>query len=615
MPTFTYDTRPNPFVGSIGDVMLRRGDIAAQQALTAANAGAAATIAGGNAYGGAVRDIGQSVAGTIAHATDPRVKAEQIQLTEAQDAQRSRNVLEAELKNPANFNPDGTVNDDAVRERLKKQDVGAWQTWDAQTAAKQKAAVELQERVLTIQKTGGEIADRQRSLQQAQSEALGKIAYNALGVLNQKPDDPLHARDTLLSSVAHAATLPYSPVSPDDAKAIILHAAQASPDQIRTLLTSVIPPDLKNKLDKEAADTKKSMADADKAQAEADVIRRNGGIGVPPAAQAKAFRVKMPGGGTQDVPLEFVPGRSAEQPGAYYLNKPDGTRQQMFPGRDFTEVPSASVQVNTNATAAMKNMPGWALDASRPSGAEGNILEPTLRMTPNGLFQDAQNFITSGQYPPTGRGNDEAAQLKRAAIDSKVGAIAAAAGMDVPALRAFYRSNADSLKKMQTSLDSVQSFMATADKNVDLLQKILPKVPDVGSPIFNQPLRAFEKNVLGNEDLSQMATFLKSAQNEYARIVSQPNLAGQLTDSARGEAEQLLASDATVGQMIKSIQALKAEGTNRVTSLGEQIQKIGARMQTPPPAGAGPTEGAVQPIPGHPGTEQTFKGGKWIRTK
>jgi hypothetical protein len=41
-------------------------------------------------------------------------QAAQLQLDEAKRANKSRNVFEAELKNPANYNPDGTVNDAKV---------------------------------------------------------------------------------------------------------------------------------------------------------------------------------------------------------------------------------------------------------------------------------------------------------------------------------------------------------------------------------------------------------------------------------------------------------------------------------------------------------------------
>jgi hypothetical protein len=290
------------------------------------------------------------------------------------------------------------------------------------------------------------------------------------------------------------------------------------------------------------------------------------------------------------------------------------------PAERLKPIPPAAMQTAAAAGAATLNLPPWALDASRPSGAEGNVMHPTLRMTPNGLFQDAQTVISTGQYPQMARGNDPASQAKRAAIDSKVGAIAADAGMDVPTLRAFYQANKASLGQQQKMYDSVQAFMATADRNVDQLEQTLKKVPDVGSPIFNKPLRAFEKQVAGDPNMSQVATYLQSVQNEYARIIAQPNLSGQLTDSARHEAEQLLDPNATVPQMLASIRALKTEGTNRLVSLGEQIQRTQQRLQnrtTPaatPEAGA-PKDGEQRAIPSIPGGVAEYRNGKWIRVK
>jgi hypothetical protein len=241
-------------------------------------------------------------------------------------------------------------------------------------------------------------------------------------------------------------------------------------------------------------------------------------------------------------------------------------------------IPAASLTIH-NQNAQAPNLPSWALDDSRPSGAEANKLDPNVRMTPNGVHQAALNYIATGQFPPTGRGSDPVAVAQRTAITSKVGAIAAASGMDEPALRAFYKSNAASLTQQQKSYDAVAGFMATADKNADLLATVLPKIPDVGSPLLNKPLRSLDQKALGNVSLSQFKTYIQSVQNEYARIISQPNLAGQLTDSARHEAQQLLDDNATVAQILGSIQALKNEGTNRLVSIGDQIQRIQRRMK------------------------------------
>lgn len=262
------------------------------------------------------------------------------------------------------------------------------------------------------------------------------------------------------------------------------------------------------------------------------------------------------------------------------------TRAQALAAGSFTSQPPASVTINNERMKGL-DLPTWATDASRPAGAEANQLDPTIRMTPNGLHQAALNYIANGQFPPTGRGTDPIAVAQRAAITSKVGAIAADSGMDEPALRAFYKSNSSSLTQQQKSLDTVQGFMATADRNADLLKKTLEKIPDTGSPLLNVPLRSVDQKALGNVNLSQFRTYVQSVQNEYARIISQPNLSGQLTDSARKEAEQLIDPNATVAQIIGSVEALRNEGANRLLSIGEQIQRIQQRM-TVTPGGGGP---------------------------
>lgn len=257
-----------------------------------------------------------------------------------------------------------------------------------------------------------------------------------------------------------------------------------------------------------------------------------------------------------------------------------GSAEPIDPSRVRGNTPASVIIRNENAKGL--NLPAWATNSARPTGTDGNVMDPGIRKTPNGLYQDAVNFIANGQYPPTGRGSDPIAVAQRAAIDAKVGAIAADAGMDVPALRAFYKANQASLTATQKSFDSVQSFMRTADRNADLLAKVLPKIPDMGSAVFNGPLRSIDQQALGSVDVAQFKTYIQSVQNEYARILTQPNLSGVLSDSARQEAQQLIDPKATVKQILGSIEALRNEGDNRMTSLGEQIQKIQGRMTVNP---------------------------------
>lgn len=58
---YRYETPVNPFVGSIADLLARRGDVEAQRALSIAQAQAQAKIASGQAWGNAAQQIGQTV--------------------------------------------------------------------------------------------------------------------------------------------------------------------------------------------------------------------------------------------------------------------------------------------------------------------------------------------------------------------------------------------------------------------------------------------------------------------------------------------------------------------------------------------------------------------------
>ena len=61
MPPFQYSPSRDPYTGSIGELLLRRGDIAAQRAQQVAQAQAQAQQARGQAWGGAVQQIAGSV--------------------------------------------------------------------------------------------------------------------------------------------------------------------------------------------------------------------------------------------------------------------------------------------------------------------------------------------------------------------------------------------------------------------------------------------------------------------------------------------------------------------------------------------------------------------------
>jgi len=292
----------------------------------------------------------------------------------------------------------------------------------------------------------------------------------------------------------------------------------------------------------------------------------NNGIVVPPRVKTDAVRVQY--GGKQ-----------------IYASRDPFTGKITDPatGKDITgeaiQTPPVQVQINGQINNALQNQPTWATSPGvGATGAAANVPDPKMGgLTPNGLYNFARKYLATGNLGWL-RGTQEQVSLWTTAVNNKVGAMAAQMGMTADQFMGAYKANEASLTQQQKYADAASAFLSTADKNAAQLSAILPKVGDTGTPLFNKPLRVFQQQVQGNPTLSQFGTYLTSVQNEYGKILNNPNLSGQLTDSARHEAQALIDPKATVPQILASVQALNTEGTNRLQSIDEQLQKIMSRM-------------------------------------
>jgi hypothetical protein len=613
MPIFQYQNYTNPYGPSIAEALQHQGDIQAAGALRAGDLeGEAARQQGAierqmwGGLGQGIAAIPQQMQANREAALRDQALRQQTAVTamtlEDRQRQRDADTQIGKLLDATPRGPNGTYDVRAFTSNLPG-DLAKYaqpyidhlnsvnSAWDAEDA---KQRGQFQQSAAALFQAGApflgtqsliDTGERNRVLTTDQATSLRKQLLEdpggATGVLKSvlAPQKPITKKDD--ESLVNPVTLEtVAPSTPDPAKGAYTIGNQRFNAQGQPIGAPVATPPTADEriaslFGREA--TGETLNAADKAILEGWKLKEG----------SKPFTVKT-----------VVNGRPVEQ----VMTTADAMKQGLF-----TSQPPASVTIH-NAQQTAVPMPAWALDDSRPAGTEANVLDASIRMTPNGLQQAALNYIANGQFPPTGRGSDPIAVAQRAAITSKVGAIAAASGLDEPALRAFYKANGQSLGQQQKMQDAVQGFMATADKNAALLQESLKKIPDTGSPLFNQPLRAFTSTVAGDPNLSQFATYLQSVQNEYGRIISQPNLAGQLTDSARHEAETLARSDATVPQLLASLQALQNEGTNRLVSVGEQIQRIQQRMQAGP-GGAAPGAGGRTRVVGPDGQTGTVPAG------
>jgi hypothetical protein len=170
---------------------------------------------------------------------------------------------------------------------------------------------------------------------------------------------------------------------------------------------------------------------------------------------------------------------------------------------------------------------------------------------------------------------------------------------DVVSGRAGFKADAVSLNKITPQYDAITSFEKTAIRNGRVLKDLADKVDSTGIPVVERWIRAGRKSIQGDEDVAKFDAQLALYRAEAARILTQPNLSGVLTDTARREMEHVIRGDASARQITGVVDLLERDFENRKGTLEEQIASIRARMRSRVAPG-GASAGEPQPTPGAP---------------
>lgn len=212
----------------------------------------------------------------------------------------------------------------------------------------------------------------------------------------------------------------------------------------------------------------------------------------------------------------------------------------------------------------------------RPSAAD------VTDLTPQGLDIAALNYKKTGAMPALGMGDkvtrkriiDRAAVLTSADV-----ARIEAGGNDIASNKADYAADSASLTALQKQRDAVGAFEDTALKNLEVFLGAAKKIPDTGAPWLNRPLRSINRNGLGAADIAAYDTARLTVIPEFAKILSNPTLSGQLTDTARAEVERVVSGDASLKQTLAAAEILKQDVRNRKQSYDDAIASIRQRRQ------------------------------------
>ena len=162
-------------------------------------------------------------------------------------------------------------------------------------------------------------------------------------------------------------------------------------------------------------------------------------------------------------------------------------------------------------------------------------------------------------------------------IMSRVSERAAEMGMkpeDFAIAGPVVRTKLGALMQFEKNVNAIQAYEGMLVKNIDILGELSAKLPRNKSPLLNRPMNWVEQNLAGDPAMAEYLFQVKTVATEIARVLNNPNLTGQLTDTATKELDAIVKGTFNHAQLMQVLDRAKADAQNRSKSLDDQKAKV-----------------------------------------
>ncbi len=236
---------------------------------------------------------------------------------------------------------------------------------------------------------------------------------------------------------------------------------------------------------------------------------------------------------------------------------------------DENQLPKAAAPVQSTARARAADIP-VADPKAQFTIDRGMISRENLDYRAE-LYLLDQSSIKGNQY----RGKEGGAVAN--AIINRANEIARARGMapgEILAQGAMTGSSKKALDQIVKVSNAIETFENTALKNGAVLVDLAKKVDTTGIPALERWIRAGRQNIAGDVDVSNFNTQMTLFRAEAAKILTNPNLTGVLTDESRKEVAKAIQDGASFRQVQGAYELLKRDFQNRRDANQQQIDTI-----------------------------------------
>ena len=230
--------------------------------------------------------------------------------------------------------------------------------------------------------------------------------------------------------------------------------------------------------------------------------------------------------------------------------------------------------------------------------------ETDVTLSPEAITNAAARYNVDGTLPTLGMGKKSA--LQKANILNQSALLSA--GVDPTDLRVNQidnKSKSGALLQNSKDIAAIIPYKEMLDKNADIAIELSKKVMMTDSRLANKTLNWVKQNAADNPDTAEYLAQIVFVQTEAARVLNNPRLVGQLTDSARQEMEKVINGDMPLNATERVLTRIKKDGENRVNAMlsmhDNLIKSFKHETNTPVPQTNQPTIN---------GTKMTSKSGK-----
>jgi hypothetical protein len=179
------------------------------------------------------------------------------------------------------------------------------------------------------------------------------------------------------------------------------------------------------------------------------------------------------------------------------------------------------------------------------------------------------------------------------AVDEHVPEMAASLGLtaaDIGTNKAIRVASQSALTQNTKDLATLKPYVNMLHQNADILKGLAKKAIATNAALANKPINWLRTHAADSPDVAEYLAQVEIVKNEATRVISNPRLVGQMTDTARQEIESVINGNMPLNATDRVLERIKNDGDRRLTTMEAQQGALEGRIKEMYPGGGGQTK-------------------------